>query len=1117
MTSVPDHGGDADGVRVAVLGPLELRDPAGRSVTVGPRLRTLLARLALDPGRVVAADELVEAVWDEQPPADPANALQSLVSRLRRAAPALVESRPAGYLLAVPADQVDAARFEVIAADGRQRAAGDPHAGAERLREALGLWRGPALVDVDSRFAVAAAARLEELRLAALEERIAADLAVAASGSARVPPALVAELDELVGRCPLRERLHGLRMRALAMSGRQAEALVAYEAIRARLADELGIDPSAQLQAEHLAVLRGVPEPPEPTVPPEPIVPAEPPGAGVPSPRPPEATRTNLRAQISGFVGRDEDLARLAGVWSGARLVTLTGPGGAGKTRLAIEAAAREAPHSPDGVWLIELAPVADPADLAQAALSALGAREAGLISQREPPTASRAAAMSPRERLTEALAGKQALLVLDNCEHLVAAVADLAAELLARCPQLRILATSREPLGVTGEVLHPVVPLPLPGPGADADQALRSPAVQLFAQRAAAVRPDFTVDSSTAPALLSGVVRICRALDGVPLAIELAAARLRGMTVPQVADRLDDRFRLLELGSRSAPPRHQTLRAVVDWSWDLLEEPERVLLQRLSVFSGGATAEAVGQVCGGDDVATDSVYLLAALVDKSLVVANPQVDGQVRYTMLDTVRAYAAERLDEAGETAALRGQHAGWLLDLVERAEPLLRTGAQLRAMELLSAERENINTALRWAVDGGHADVGVRLVGALGWYWFLRSMRAESAHWSELVLDLPDEGPPEVRARVLAVSALSAASGGVDLEGAQQRLVRAVKLVEALPPEAAANLHPALAMLPAMSRLFLGDDAGAREALEPLAQQPDPWLRSGAVMIRAAVMINLGEAGEARAGFESALAGFRAVGDRWGMGNALLPLSELMAYDGEAAAAIEALDEAREAFTGLGDREDLAQMLARQAAIRMLTGDVAGGQRDIEAAAEIARDVGAPDQLVMVASARAELARWNGQLAEAREHVAVAQRLLEAHAMLAFHQVRGVLFGTIAYVEIADGNHATARTLAGQALAEALASGDGPVMARIVELLARLTLDDGDPERAAELLGTAHRLRGGPDLINRDGLAVAAEAEKALGEPAFAEARRRGVDRSRADAVADLTAVAADLAEP
>jgi predicted ATPase len=328
---------------------------------------------------------------------------------------------------------------------------------------------------------------------------------------------------------------------------------------------------------------------------------------------------------------------------------------------------------------------------------------------------------MSPRERLTEALAGKQALLVLDNCEHLVAAVADLAADLLARCPRLRILATSREPLGVTGEVLHPVVPLPLPEPGADAEAAPRSPAVQLLAQRAAAVRPGFTVDSSSAPDLLAGVVRICRALDGVPLAIELAAARLRGMTVQQVADRLDDRFRLLELGSRSAPARHQTLRAVVDWSWDLLEEPERALLRRLSVFAGGATAEAVGQICGGDDgmpdgiradgVATDAVYLLAALVDKSLVVASPQADGQVRYTMLDTVRAYAAERLEEAGETGALRARHTRWFLDLVERAEPLLRTGAQLRALELLSAERENINAALRWAVDQPDADVGVR----------------------------------------------------------------------------------------------------------------------------------------------------------------------------------------------------------------------------------------------------------------------------------------------------------------------------------------------------------------------------------------------------------------------
>src|SRR6266511_1522087 len=517
---------------------------------------------------MVLASQLVDAVWGEEPPAATANALQSLASRLRRLLPDLIESHPAGYRLALDPEAVDAVRFENLALAGREELRRDPRRAASTLREALALWRGPPLADAaEADFAAAARARLEELHLGALEDRVEADLAI--GGDDR----LVAEIEELVTAHPLRERVCGQLMRALSRAGRQADALAAYERLRARLAEELGVDPSKELQAVHVAVLRGENASP-------PMVAASPADrdrgrdrrerapAEAAALAPPVPAWTNLRAQITSFVGRTEDIARVTTVLAGARELGLLARQGRGP------------------------GPV------------------------------------PPQERIVQAIDA-----------------------LLARCPKLRVLATSREPLGLTGEVLHPVGPLPMP-------EGEVTPAE-------ATVRP---------------VLRICRALDGLPLAIELAAARLRALSPGQIAARLDDRFRLLADGGRPATARHQTLRAVVDWSWDLLGEPERVLLRRLSVFAGGATLEAVERVRAGPDLgglAGDEVlYLLAALVDKSLVVAGEDRDaGEVRYAMLETVRAYGEERRWDAGEDGALRRAHAGYFLELAEQAEPQLR----------------------------------------------------------------------------------------------------------------------------------------------------------------------------------------------------------------------------------------------------------------------------------------------------------------------------------------------------------------------------------------------------------------------------------------------------------
>ncbi|MFC6935684.1 BTAD domain-containing putative transcriptional regulator [Actinomadura yumaensis] len=682
-------------MRFGILGPVEVHSGTRVVAVGGPRVRALLALLLLDAGRVVTTERLIDGLYGEEPPAGAANALQSQVSRLRRSLgdARLVEGGPAGYRLVVERDDVDVHRFERLAREGRRALPDDPAGAAGVLREALGLWRGPALADLaDAPFTEGQAARLEELRAAAAEDRAEAEISLGEYG-AQVPA-----LRELVAAHPLRERARALLMRALYGSGRQAEALAVYEDARRTLAEELGADPSAELAATHLAILRGD---------------AALTAAGAPAP---DAVR--LPAQLTSFVGREEELERVGAMLAAGRLVTLLGPGGAGKTRLAIEAAARE-----DGeVRFVDLAAAATASEVPKALLTALGVREGGML-----PAGAGQAPPEPdsAERLVTALGGRRMLLVLDNCEHLVEAVARLAHRLLSACPELRVLATSREALAITGEALRPLPPLALPPEGAAPEDAAGYPAVRLFADRAAAVRPGFEVDASNAPAVL----RICGALDGLPLAIELAAARLRSLPVDEVAARLDDRFRLLSRGNRTAAPRHQTLRAVVEWSWDLLDEREQTLARRLTVFAGGVTLHAAGRVCGLPP--DDAEELLLGLADKSLL----QTDG-ARYRMLETVRAFCAERLADAGEVDRFRREHAAYFLDLALRADPHLRGRDQIAWLERLAADHGNLHAALRRSVRSDSA-LALRMVAALTWYWWLRG-RIEGAALAADLLD-------------------------------------------------------------------------------------------------------------------------------------------------------------------------------------------------------------------------------------------------------------------------------------------------------------------------------------------------------------------------------------------
>ncbi|WP_157248675.1 BTAD domain-containing putative transcriptional regulator [Nonomuraea typhae] len=636
-------------MRFGVLGPLAVWGPEGAQVRVPEvKVRTLLAHLLLAPGRVVPADRLIDSLWSGALPANPTGALQTRVSQLRRiVGKESVVSGASGYRLEVAPSEVDTGRFQTLLTEAR---ALDGAAKAALLADALALWRGPALIDfADEEFARPEIARLEELRLTALEEHAEARLDLGEHAL------LADELGDLVARHPLRERLRAAHLRALYRAGRQKEALDSYADLRVQLDEELGLVPGPDLAGLHQAILRQDPALDPPVV---------------------AARRTNLPVPLTDLIGRDADVAAVTELLYGSRLVTLTGPGGVGKTRLAVETAQRAA--RPDGVWLVELAG-ATGGEVAEVVAATLGVRDEG---------------PSLAVRLAEALRGKDMLLVLDNCEHVTEPVARLAALLLGSAPSLRILATSQEPLGVAGEQLWNVPALP------------QDAAERLFVARASAAAPGVELDAAS-------VATICRRLDGIPLALELAATRVRALGVRELSARLDDRFRVLEGGRNDAPARQRTLRAMIDWSWELLGPDEQVVLRRLAVHADGCTLEAAEAVCG-----EDALPLLPRLVDRSLVVVT---EGP-RYRLLESVAAYCVERLRDAGEAEEIRRRHREYYVALAERAEPYLRGPEQRQWLLRLDAEAANFRAAAP----------SERLVNALAWYWVLRGRLGEGQRY-------------------------------------------------------------------------------------------------------------------------------------------------------------------------------------------------------------------------------------------------------------------------------------------------------------------------------------------------------------------------------------------------
>lgn len=936
-------------VDVGLLGPVEVR-AAGRAPTrLSPSVRALLARLALSPGRVVSVDTLTDALWGEDLPSDAGNALQLRVSKLRRAlaaagaGPGILVTRAPGYQLAVAAESIDAYRFPRLVEQAREAALrGDAAAALAAYDEALALWRGPALADVeDAIWAEAERTRLEELRLGAVEDRLELLLETGRASAA------AADLERLVSEHPLRERPHRLLMLALYRGGRQADALAVYHRLRHRLADELGIDPGPDLQALAEAILRQQVDPALHVSHVDISRPADNLSATTAAPAVPP--------RLTSVIGRDGDLAAVLAILRDCRVVTLTGPGGVGKTTLALEAARHVDAALAEPVYLVRLATVPVGADVAEAVADQLGLGVGG-------PAAI--------DAVLSLLAPTRALLVIDNCEHVVDAVATFVERVVAAGPGVRVLATSREALAVAGETQVAVAPLAVPAETDDPATAAATPAVRLFVDRATAVRPDFRLDEAGT----AEVAAICRELDGMPLAIELAAARVKALPPGQILSRLRDRFALLTGGPRTSEARHRTLRAVLDWSHDLLSEPERRLLRRLAVFHGGWTLAAAEEVCAFADIdAGDVVELLFRLVDRSLVVPDP-VTG--RFRLLVTVREYARARLEEAGELDTGRGRHLAQVTRLAEEFGPRVRFDEVARSR--LYEEHDNLRAAMEHALRHAPADPapGLRLAAALLWFWQY-GPRFEGVRALRALLGT-GRGSDEQRAHALLGLALLYVYYPTEASRAAAR--ESLALFESLGDVRGAAMAR---LVIAWEGQYTGEGAQRRAMLvasrDALGDADHGWWRALSHYVEALLLLGDGAFAEAAGAWRQCIELLQSVGDRLMVNASITHLGVAQRGAGAADEALATLLESVAAARRLRSPHGLAFALVHLAHTRLDLDAHADVTAELSEADEVARSVHNPRCQAWAAWGRARVALAAGADAVAIDEGRQAAELL------------------------------------------------------------------------------------------------------------------------------------------
>lgn len=1038
-----------DEVRYLLLGPMEVH-VGGEPVRLpGPAERALLAQLLLAPGRTVPATTLVDRLWaGSSLPVDPLNALQVRVSKLRRALASaglrdVVVRQGIGYRAAVDPGSVDAIAFASGVGRARAAAAAALHPDEEHLArfdEALALWRGDPLSDFTHEpWAALEAGRLAELHLASLTER--AQIALGLGRASEV----VADLEPRVAADPTLESLAGILMVSLYRAGRQTEALEVYQRTRTVLDESLGLEASVSLRSLHERVLRQDPSLGGQVDLVPPMV-ARAPRRRVTEAPPPAAT--SLPTANRPLVGRDEQLGTLDELLGEARLMTLVGPGGVGKTSLALAVAARAADRFPDGVHGVRLASIRSGDRVPWAVAEAVGVPLDGASADRD-----------VRSRLFAFIARRRALLLIDNCEHVVDATASLVDDLLVRCPDVTVLATSREALAVRDEVQVAVGPLEVPPAEAPPTQVLGYAAAQLFAQRARGLAPA----AVSTEADVAAVGAIARALDGLPLAIELAAARVTSLSPVEIAARLGHRFSLLTSGDRTADARQRTLRAAVDWSYDLLDTDERRVFDRLSVFQGGWTLEAAEAVLGGDVAAGEVLDVIGRLVQRSMVVAERA--ATTRYRMLETLREYSAERLEATGGADALGSRHARHYKRVAEECERLLRSGAQRDALAVLRDEQPNLQAALAWwAGATGNRDAALEMAGTLGLFWHL-GRHLEGRSVLRGLLDSPT-GSPAARARALQALSL--------VERPRACLVHPSPVCAAAAAESLRGFEEVGDVSrAALSKVLLAVEgvAGGLRAGEPeryaalideaagqFTVDGDEWGAAVIGFVRMETLLKRGDEAAVRLGRVTAAA-FRRLDDPWGLSATLYHLGWGLQQFGRFEDAARILEEAVDVAASAGLWNTVQWALADLGVTQLDLGRPEAAEDLFRRAAEASRRVGDGAGAVLSDHGNGLLSQLRGDWDEARVYF---EKAVTGFERLGTPVMRGMALVGVARCDESTG----AATLAHDAYEEAVglgrSTGEPSLTAAGLEGLARLAHAAGDPGAADGLTDEADGLR-------------------------------------------------------
>ena len=957
---VPADGNSSvarDAMRVRLLG--------GFQVTVGARTiredewrsrkaSDLLKLLALEPGHRMHQERLMYLLWPELGPKAAANNLRQALHRARRILAPVVSTAASSRYLRLEGDQitlypegqvwVDVKAFEATATTARRSQ--DPAA----YRAALNLYAGDLLPG--DRYEDWA----EDLREALRRERLTllVEMAELCQERGDLGSAIDALL-QAVSHEQAHEEAHAGLMRQYAKSGQRYQALRQYEQLREALRRRFGIEPDATTRHLHEEIVAGR----FPT--------ARPPPLEITSPQErPDSRRHNIPVSLSPFVGRERETVEVERALAMTRLLTLTGVGGSGKTRLALEVAGELAGTYADGAWLVELAPLSEPELLPQAVATVLGVRE-------QPGNL-------PIATLQETLRTKELLLVLDNCEHLIDACARLAETLLSACPGLRILATSREALGIAGEANLVVPPLSLPETehSITVEEIVASESVRLFLNRARYRQVAFDLSPQNA----SAIAEICRRLDGIPLAIELAAARVGTMSAEQIATRLGDSLGLLTEGSRTATPRQRTLRAALEWSYQLLSELERQLFARLSVFTGGWSLEAAEAVGSGNGIKEEEILdLLSRLVDKSLVVAEATTGGGVRYRMLEPVRQYATEHLEKSREADELRSRHAAHFLGEAEAAEPELVGPQQWWWLDRLEREHDNLRAALDWSLGRSRDAMALRLGGALARFWYTRGYLNEGRRWLEKGL-IAESGAvsASMRAKVLEeVGWLAEAQG--DYEGASAAYEERLSIYRSLGDEE--GIAHSLGNLGTVA-ISQGDYGRATELLEESLAM---LRRSGSERSIARVLSSLGilvlsryDHVRAATLFEEALSLLRKAGDVRGVAISLNNLGFATLFDGGYERATALFEEALAKNQEVGDARGVAISLNNLGLASLMRADHERAGTLLEESLTILREEEDKQTVVECLEAMAGVAGARRQARRAARLWGVAQALRE-----------------------------------------------------------------------------------------------------------------------------------------